>query len=153
ISQMHRICALACFTVAVFLIQETTVHTAPLDGRVPQSVQDQFVAAPPGISVQTWVSGLNVPWSLVFLPDGRGLVSERRGQIRLIEPNGQFAQKPYATLRVAAEGEGGLMGLALHPKFAEKPYVYVMLTRQERGGSANAVIRLKHEGDHAQFDR
>jgi quinoprotein glucose dehydrogenase len=150
---MHRICALACFTVGVFLIQETTVYAAPLDGRVPQSVPDQFVVAPPGISVQTWVSGLNVPWSLVFLPDGRGLVSERRGQIRLIVPNGQFAQKPYATLSVAAEGEGGLMGLALHPKFPERPFVYVMLTRQERGGSANAVIRLKHEGDHAQFDR
>jgi len=139
--------------VAVFLFQETAVHAAPLEGRVPQAVQDQFVAEPPGISVQSWVSGLKVPWSLVFLPDGRALVSERRGQIRLIEPNGQFAQRLYATLKVAAEGEAGLMGLALHPKFPESPYVYVMLTRQERGGSANAVIHLKHEGDDAHFDR
>jgi len=145
--------ALACCTVSFSLIQATMAHTAPLEGSVPQSVQDQFITEPPGISVESWVSGLNIPWSLVFLPDGRGLVSERRGQIRLIGPGGQLAQKPYATLQVTAHGEGGLMGLALHPKFPESPYVYVMLTRQEREGSANAVIRLKHEGDHAQFDR
>src|SRR5262245_36989750 len=145
--------ALACCTAALSLIQEAPARAAPATGKAPQSVQDQYVPRPPGVSVATWVSGLNVPWSLVFLPDGRALVSERRGQILLIDVNAQLARKPYAMLRVAARGEGALMGLALHPQFPQQPYLYVMLTRQERGGTVNAVIRLKHLDDHAEFDR
>src|SRR5262245_4190194 len=145
--------ALACCTAALSLVQEAPARAAPATGKAPQSVHDQYVPEPPGVSVATWVSGLNVPWSLVFLHDGKALVSERRGQIRMIDANAQLASKPYATLHVAARGEGALMGLALHPQFPQQPYVYAMLTREERGGSANAVVRLKHLGDHAEFDR
>jgi glucose/arabinose dehydrogenase len=150
---MRRFHAFACCTLTFFLIHATGGHAVPLRGKAPQSVQDQFVPEPPGVSVETWISGLTIPWSLVFLPDHRALVSERRGQIRWIDANGQLVSRPYATLQVAAQGEGGLMGLALHPKFPEAPLVYVMLTRPERGRAANAVIRLRHEGDHAVFDR
>lgn len=123
--------ALACCTAALFLAQQASVRAAPARGTAPQSARDQYVPQPPGVSVATWVSGLDIPWSLVFLPDGRALVSERHGQIRLIGANAQLAPRPYATLRVAARGEGALMGLALHPQFPQQPYVYVMLTRQE----------------------
>jgi quinoprotein glucose dehydrogenase len=71
----------------------------------------------------------------------------------LIDANGHLAAKSYATLDVAAHGEGGLMGLALHPSLQESPYVYAMLTRQKRGATENAVIRLKHQGDRGEFDR
>ena len=151
---MRTCYALACCTTAALLmIPETSSLSAPILGKAPQSVQEQYVSEPPGVSVATWVSGLIIPWSLVFLSDGRALVSERRGQIRMIDGNGQLAPKPYATLQVAANGEGGLMGLTLHPQFQQQPYLYAMLTRLERGGMANAVIRLKHLGDHAEFDR
>src|SRR5262245_2434402 len=152
-AEITRAYALACCIAALLLIQEAPARVAPIAGKAPQSVQDQYVPEPPGVSVATWVSGLNVPWSLVFLPDGRALVSERRGQIRIIDANARMTPNPYAALQVTLRGDGALMGLALHPQFPRQPYVYVMLTRQERGGTANAVIRLKHLGDHAEFDR
>src|SRR5262245_62349195 len=125
--------ALACCTAALSLIQEAPARVAPIAGKAPQSVQDQYVPEPPGVSVATWVSGLNVPWSLVFLPDGRALVSERRGQIRIIDANARMTPNPYAALQVTLRREGALLGLALHPQFPRQPSVYVMLARQPLG--------------------
>src|SRR5262245_1210598 len=93
---MPRLHRAACCTLALSLIYAAEGDATPLEGKAPQSVQDQFIPDPPGVSVETWISGLSVPWSLVFVPDGRALVSERRGQIRLIEANGQLASRPFA---------------------------------------------------------
>jgi len=150
---MRSVQMLAGATAALLLIQSLGLLAAPLQGRAPQAVRDRFVPEPAGVSVQTWISGLNIPWSLIFLPDGSALVSERRGQIRTITADGKLSPKPYAVLQVAAHGEGGLMGLALHPNFPGAPYVYTMLTRQQARATANAVVRLTHKGDHAEFDR
>jgi glucose/arabinose dehydrogenase len=124
----------------------------PVIGDAPQQVRDTFVPEVPGWQAAPWVEGLEIPWSLVFLPDGRALVSERPGRIRLIE-DGLLRQEPYAELDVAHIGEGGLMGLALHPRFPEQPYVYAMLTYRGERGLGNRVIRLEHVGEHARFDR
>jgi quinoprotein glucose dehydrogenase len=123
------------------------------DGKKPQTVADTFVAEPPGVAVETWVFGLEIPWSLAFLPDGRALVSERRGRIRLIDATGKLAPTPYARLDTINRGESGLMGLALHPQFPQTPFVYAMLTREEGGRLENAVIRLRHDGERGAFDR
>ena len=70
--------------------------------------------------VETFVSGLQVPWSIVFVPDGRVFVTERPGRVRVIE-NGQLRPEPLATIAdVEARSESGLMGLTLHPQFTEK---------------------------------
>ncbi len=135
-------------------------------GPAPQKVKDVYLPNPPGVALTLWVTGLEAPWSLVFLPDGRALVSERPGRIRLIE-NGALRPEPYAVLdasdggsgllgfavRLAASGEGGLMGLALHPRFPAEPYVYAMHTYRAEGGTRNRVVRLKDEGRRASFDR
>ncbi len=138
----------------------------PIVGPAPQSVGDVFVPSPKGYRLVPWVENLEVPWSLVFLPDGRALVSERPGRIRLIR-DGKLVAKPYAELastgggsgvmglltRLVAGGEGGLMGLALHPRFPDPPYVYAMHTYEGDGDTGNRVIRLIDKGDHATFDR
>lgn len=106
------------------------------------------------VNVLTWASGLDTPWSLVFLPDGRALVSERPGRIRLIV-GGQVRAQPYLSVDSTVEsGEGGLMGLALHPRFPDQAFVYAMQTFQNASGNLeNRVIRLRHLGDRAEFDR
>lgn len=121
-------------------------------GPKPQAVEDRFLPEVPGIRVTSWVEGLEVPWSLVFLPDGRALVSERPGRIRIIE-GGRLRREPMARLDVARGGEGGLMGLALHPRFPAEPYLYAMHTHREALGRTNRVVRFKIEGDAARFDR
>jgi len=139
----------------------------PIKGPVPQDAAESFVPAPPGVRTVPWIEGLEVPWSLVFLPDGRALVSERPGRIRLIR-NGRLADRPYATFATAdgsgadmasgflslfASGEGGLMGLAVDPRFPAEPYVYAMHTYMQTDGVANRVVRLRDEGDQGRFDR
>ncbi|MHB8111010.1 MAG: PQQ-dependent sugar dehydrogenase [Syntrophorhabdaceae bacterium] len=102
--------------------------------------------------VKPWIGGLEVPWSLIFLPDGRALVSERPGRIRLIK-NGSLVPQPYARLDVANQGEGGLMGLALHPGFPREPYVYAMYTYTKKGKLYNKVVRIKDEGDKGTSEK
>jgi quinoprotein glucose dehydrogenase len=104
------------------------------------------------VRVDVWIKNLDIPWSLIFLPDGRALVSERPGSIRLIT-NGKLRVKPYALVDVSSRGEGGLMGLALHPAFPEKPYVYAMHTYRNSTGLFNRVIRLRDKGTEGIFDK
>jgi len=119
-------------------------HAQPIVGRQPQTVEERFVPEPVGYRVEVWTRRLEVPWSLVFLPDGRALVSERPGRIRLLASDGTLAAAPYATFSVHARGEAGLMGLALHPDFARQPFVYAMMTVSEGGRIVNRVVRLRH---------
>jgi glucose/arabinose dehydrogenase len=127
-------------------------HGDPVVGGVPQTVQDTMRETLEGYSVETWVEGLEIPWSMVFLSDDEALVSERPGRIRLIR-QGRLIETAYAEPDVLHTGEGGLMGLALHPGFPDPPYVYAMHTYREGGRPANRVVRLRHEGEKGALDR
>ncbi|QOI99847.1 MAG: PQQ-dependent sugar dehydrogenase [Phycisphaeraceae bacterium] len=76
-------------------------------------------------TVETVATGLQVPWDLAFLPDGRIFVSERPGRVRVIK-DGALLPEPALTLKVWKQpAENGLMGLCLHPAFAENRWVYL----------------------------
>jgi len=136
---------MTCFFVPCVACSQTV-------GGKPQTVEDVFLPEGDNVRVEIWVKNLKVPWSLVFLPDGRALVSERGGKIRIIQ-NGKVLTKPYAEIEVEARGEGGLMGLALHPMFEDKPYVYAMHTYKLGSEVANRVIRLRDNGEEGVFDK
>ncbi|CUU02471.1 Glucose/arabinose dehydrogenase, beta-propeller fold [Candidatus Thermokryptus mobilis] len=121
-------------------------------GQKPQKVEDIYLPDGDKVEVKVWVQDLEIPWSLVFLPDGRALVSERPGRIRLIE-NGKLVPEPYMIINVKHIGEGGLMGLAVHPDFPNKPYIYAMYTYESDGKIFNRVIRIKDEGRKGVFDK
>jgi len=143
-----------------------TLAVEPIVGPKPQTVDDVFIPAPIDIGVENWITGLEAPWSLVFLPDGRALVSERPGRVRLIR-DGQLAPEPYAVfettrgasgvgdffLNLFARGEGGLMGLAVHPDFPKAPYIYAMYTWRGQSGVRNRIVRLRDHGDYGTFDK
>ena len=93
--------------------------------------------------VETLVTGLEVPWELVFLPDGRALVTERPGRVRVISAAGELQEEPAAEVPVSAVGEGGLLGLALDPRFETNDLVYTYSTT----GSGMEVARYRLEGD------
>jgi quinoprotein glucose dehydrogenase len=124
----------------------------PTVGGTPQEVKDVFLQDGDRVKVEPWIDNLEIPWSLIFLPDGRALVSERPGRIRLIK-DGKLQAAPYAKLDVHHSGEGGLMGLALHPEFPKKPFIYAMHTYKKGGDIYNRVIRLKDNGDKGTFDK
>ncbi len=100
------------------------------------------------IRVVTVVNGLSRPFAMAFLPDGRMLVSERTGQLRVVR-NGALDPQPIAGLpKVAARSYQGLMDLALHPKFAENRLLYFTYSKQgpQNNASAIALARGRLEG-------
>ncbi len=101
-------------------------------------------AAPPVQPPNTTViaSGLEVPWSIAFAPDGRIFVTERPGRLRVIV-DGKLQPAPLFTFAdVASRSEEGLMGLALHPQFASNHLLYVSYATG-RGGMHVEVVRFR----------
>jgi len=97
----------------------------------------------------TVVAGLAHPWSVAFLPDGRMLITERPGRLRLVGSDGALASRPVEGLpaNVAEQGQGGLLDVALHPKFAENGWVYLSYAARDASGVGTEVARGKLAGD------
>ncbi len=126
---------------------------SPVVGDPPQRVEDTFIPEPGEYIVETWIENLRIPWALVFLSDEKALVTERAGRIRLIE-NGILRDEPYKVIDdVEHVGEGGLMGLAVHPEYTTQPYLYVMYTYRADGSLYNRVARYRDTGTTLEFDR
>ena len=96
-----------------------------------------------GYRVETVAEGLEVPWSVAFLPDGRMLVTERPGRVRVIE-NGRLLPAPLATIAdVEPSGESGLMSLVLHPGFAGNHLLYLSYAYKGSDGQRVRVVRYR----------
>jgi len=90
----------------------------------------------------TFTSGLENPWGLAFLPDGRLLVTERPGRMRIVSADGTTQSAPLAGVPVVhAAGQGGLLDVAIDPEFAATPWVYWSYAEDGIGGSGTAVAR------------
>lgn len=71
-------------------------------------------------------NGLKDPWAITFLPDGRRLVTEKSGKLRILDAKGKLDRKAIEGLpEVIEHGQGGLMEVALHPDYAENGWVYL----------------------------
>jgi glucose/arabinose dehydrogenase len=84
------------------------------------------------VRIVTVTDGLERPWGLAFLPDGRMLVTERPGRMRLIGRDGRLDPVPVAGLpQIDAQGQGGLLDVALHPQYATNGWIYWSYTQTE----------------------
>lgn len=89
-------------------------------------------------------TGLEVPWGLTFLPSGEALVGERTtGRILLLPADGGEPEHVATLPEVVADGEGGLLGLAVSPQFVHDSFVYAYLTAEED----NRVVRFRLSPD------
>ena len=97
-------------------------------------------------AVTVIAQNLDTPWAIAFLPDNSMLVTERLGKIRFIDSSGNLDPAPIATISDAREiGEGGLLGIALHPDFSSNNFIYLYYTYSESGGNTlNRVVRVKY---------
>jgi glucose/arabinose dehydrogenase len=101
----------------------------------------------------TVASGLDHPWSLAFLPDGRMLVTERAGRLRVIAADGTLLPEPVAgTPAVYARGQGGLLDVLPHPDFAANGLVYLSYSAPGDGGASTAVMRGRLVGNERLAD-
>jgi glucose/arabinose dehydrogenase len=99
------------------------------------------------IKVETVVNGLDHPWGLAFLPDGRILVTERPGQLRLVSKDGALSEPLAGVPKVFAKVQGGLLDVALDPDFKANRLVYLSYAEPGEGGASTAVARGKLTDD------
>ncbi len=96
------------------------------------------------VRLVTLAQGLEHPWSLAFLPDGRMLVTERPGRLRIIGADGALDPRGVAgVLPVGEHGQGGLLDIALHPDFRANGLIYLSYTGTGPGGYSTEVARAK----------
>ncbi|MGD9501320.1 MAG: PQQ-dependent sugar dehydrogenase [Methyloceanibacter sp.] len=93
------------------------------------------------IKVETVARGLDRPWAFAFLPDGRMLVTEKRGRLRIVAQDGTISKPVAGVPEVIANGQGGLLDVALDPAFAANGLVYLAYSEAGEGGAGTAVAR------------
>jgi len=113
-----------------------------LPGWLPAVAQEQtrIKTDKVDILVETVASGLENPWGLAFLPDGRMLVTERPGRLRIVNADGQVSQPLTGMPRIAARGQGGLLDVALDPGFGQNRYLYLSFAEDRGNGQAGTSV-------------
>jgi len=95
----------------------------------------------------TLTQGLENPWSMAFLPDGRVLVTERAGRMRILDKNFKLDPKPIEGLPdIVARGQGGLFDVVLHPEYDKTAWIYWAYNAPGPGGWGTALARGKLQG-------
>jgi len=95
------------------------------------------------IKVETVATELSHPWGLAFLPDGRMLVTERSGTLRLVSKDGKLSPPLSGVPKVVVAGQGGLLDVAIDPDFKSNSLVYLTYSEPGEGGAGTAVARGK----------
>lgn len=97
--------------------------------------------------VVTLLPGLENPWSVAFLPDGRMLVTERAGRLRWVGSDFRLAPQPIEGLpEILERGQGGLFDVVLHPQYAQNGWIYWAYNAPGPGGWGTALARGKLQG-------
>lgn len=99
------------------------------------------------VSVEVLAGGLEHPWGAVLLPDGDMLVTERPGRLRLVSAEGAVGEPIEGVPDVFAQGQGGLLDVALDPDFATNRTVYLSFAEERDGGAATSVGRGRLNDD------
>ncbi len=108
----------------------------------PACARDQSITSEAGpIRVESVAGGLAHPWGLAFLPDGRMLVTERPGRLRLVSKEGQVSDPVPGLPEIDARGQGGLLDVAIDPDFSSNGLVYMSYAEAGEGGASTAVAR------------
>ena len=111
----------------------------PAAGQAPSSPQPKPIDG--ALRATTVAKGLEHPWALEILPDGRMLVSERPGRLRVIDRNGRVAEPLAGVPTVVARRQGGLLDIARSPGFAQDRLIYFSFAEEGEGGTGTAVAR------------
>lgn len=119
-------------------------------GWAPAAQTNAPEAAKTPVKLERVADGLKNPWGLQFLPDGRMIVTEKAGQIRIVGTDGKLSAPLAGVPKVMADGQGGLLDIALAPDFAESGRLFIAYSEPREGGANGTSVaraRLVLEGD------
>jgi glucose/arabinose dehydrogenase len=127
--------------LAISSLAALAVFATHAAAQAPKSPTPNPVAAP--FEATTVAKGLASPWGIAFLPDGRILVTEKAGTLRIVEKDGRISEPLAGVPKVQASGQGGLLDVALSPNFAGDGLVYLAYSEPGEGGAGTSVARGK----------
>jgi aldose sugar dehydrogenase len=136
----------AALTVAILLAASLLIATGT------RGEDTSFASSAGQLEVQTAASGLVHPWSLAFLPDGRMLVTERPGRMRIVTAEGQLSSPLKGVPEVWASGQGGLLDVIIDKSYAQNNTVYFCFAERTAGGGRTAVARAKLNDANGRLD-
>ena len=96
----------------------------------------------------TLYKGFNNPWGMVWLPDGRMLITEKAGQILVLRDGKFTGEKLSGVPAVVDEGQGGLLDIKLHPDYEKNKWIYISYSKPVKGGMTTAITRFKLDGNN-----
>ncbi len=130
------------------------IESAGADQPRKQGVQTQFAEEPLGVPApesgwkeEVILTGLNTPWGMDWLPDGRMIFTEKRGRLTIYDPKTKEQTRISGLPEVAVVGQGGLMDVSLHPDFAQNSWVYLTLSQGTNARNHTVLARGKLSGD------
>jgi len=131
----------ASLLVAVVALATIAAGDAPAE-------QTKAPAAPTSqVNMEVVAKGLEHPWALAFLPDGRMLITERPGRMRIVTREGKLSRPLPGVPKVAATGQGGLLDVALTPNFERSRLIYFSFSEPRDGGTnGTSVARARLAG-------
>jgi len=112
-----------------------------------------FPSGAGNLNVETIARGLDHPWALAFLPDGKMLVTERPGRLRIVARDGSISPPVSGVPQVRASGQGGLHDVVLDRDFASNRTIYICFAEPASGGGRTALARARFtDGEAARLD-
>ncbi len=129
--------------VTTSLMIAIVVTTTFLIATTSRGEPTSFGSSAGRLDVQTVASGLSYPWALAFLPEGRILVTERPGRMRVVTPQGQLSPAVKGVPEVMSVGQGGLLDVITDKGFAQNGTIYFCYSERSGSGGRTAVARAK----------
>ena len=141
----HR--AAAVSLTAAIMLAGSLVVTPTARGQ-----QAGFGSSAGDLEVQTVAKGLAYPWALAFLPDGKMLVTERPGRMRIVTAEGKISPPLKGVPEAWASGQGGLLDVITDKSFAENRTIYFCFAERTEGGGRTTVARAKLNDGNGSLD-
>ncbi len=122
-------------------------------GVVPAAAAETYRTEKGNIAVDVIASGLPHPWGIDFLPDGRLIVTERGGKMRIVTQAGGVGEPIQGVPQPVVGGQGGLLDVAVHPNFAENRLIYWSFSEAgSQGRNSTAVARGRLSEDATRLE-
>jgi aldose sugar dehydrogenase len=140
-SRTNKLILLALAVAVMPLLAQSQAQRSPTPKPVAVSGQ-----------VTTLATGLEHPWGMALLPDGRMLITERPGRLRLASADGRISGQFSGVPKVFARGQGGLLDVAVDPKFSENRMIYLSYAEPAPDGKAGTAVARARLGDRKLED-
>ena len=126
-----------CLMIVIWFVFAIKAEDSDWDTRIVKTEKVSF-------QVETYADGFEIPWGMAFLPDNRMMVTDRIGDLWIIEKDGKDKVKVIGEIpNVRSKGQGGMLDVAVHPDFNTNSYIYLSYSDYSENKSHTSLIRAK----------